>query len=80
MERLHELNRKDLLKDVDKWTKDKSKKVRRAVYRGITEDYTVIMEVPSVTADPPTTYEVRIKLLDYPDVAEDEDLSVDEKV
>lgn len=80
MKRLHELNRKDLLKDVDKWTKDKSKKVRRAVYRGITEDYTVIMEVPSVTADPPTTYEVRIKLLDYPDVAEDKDLSVNEKV
>lgn len=78
--RLDELTRKDLIADVDTWTKNKSKKVRKAVYLGITEDYTAYFRVPSVTANPPTTYLVRIRLLDYPEIAEDEDLSVKEKV
>lgn len=78
--RIDELTRKDLVADVDKWTKDKSKLVRKAVYVGITEDYTVYFRVPSVTAKPPTTYTVRIKLVDYEDIAEDKDLSVQEKV
>ena len=80
LEKLLELTRKDLVSDVDKWTKDKAKLVRGAVYLGITEDYTVFFRVPSVTANPPTTYVVKIKLVDYPEIAEDEDLSVKEKV
>lgn len=78
--RLLELNRKDLMSDVDKWTKDKSKRVVRATYLGITEDYTVFYRVPSVTADPPTNYLVKINLVDYPEIAEEEDISVREKV
>lgn len=78
--RLDELTRKDLIADVDKWTKDKSSLVRKAVYLGITEDYTVFFRVPSVTANPSTNYTVKIKLVDYPDIEEDEDLTVKEKV
>lgn len=80
MSRIDELTRKDLVKDVDKSTKDKSRLVRRAVYEGITEDYTVYYRVPSVTSSPPTSYIVKIKLLEYPDIAEDKDLSIREKV
>lgn len=80
MRRIDEITRKEMVADVDKWTKDKSKLVKRAVYLGITEDYTVFFRVPSVTADPPTTYTVKVKLVDYPEIAEDEDLSVKDKV
>ena len=79
-ERLLELTRKDLLSDVDSWTKKKTKLVRQAKYRGIKEDYTIIFEVPSVTASPPTTYTVAIKMLEYADIAEDDSLSVAERV
>lgn len=79
-ERLLELNRKDLMSDVDTWTKDKSRLVRSATYLGITEDYTVFFRVPSVTADPPTNYTVKIGLTEYKDIAEDDNLSVKEKV
>lgn len=80
MDRIDELTRKQLVADVDKWTKDKSKLVRKAVYLGITEDYTAFFRVPSVTSDPPTTYLVKITLAEYPDIADEEDLSVKEKV
>lgn len=78
--RLDELTRRDLMSDVDNWTKDKAKKVRKAVYLGITEDYTAFFRVPSVTAAPPTTYVVKIKLTEYPDIADDESMSVQDKV
>lgn len=78
--RLDELTRKHLLADVDKWTKDKSKLVKNATYLGITEDYTAFFRVPSVTADPPTNYTVKVKLVEYPDIEDDEDLTVSEKV
>ena len=80
MDRLDELTRKDLLSDVDNHTKDKSKLVRKAVYLGITEDYTIFFRVPSVTANPPTTYVVKVKLLDYPEIADDDSLTIKEKV
>lgn len=80
MKRVDELTRKDLIADVDRWTKDKSKLVRKATYLGITEDYTIFFRVPSVTANPSTTYVVKIKLVEYPDLEDDEDLNVKEKV
>jgi len=78
--RIDELTRKDLVADVDKWTKDKAKLVRQARYLGITEDYTVFFRVPSVTTQPPRNYVVKISLLDYAEVAEDEDMTVRDKV
>jgi len=78
--RLDEITRKDMISDTDSWTKDKAKLVKRAVYLGITEDYTAFFRVPSVTADPPTTYTVKIKLSEYPDIEDSEDLDVREKV
>lgn len=80
MNRIDELTRKDLVSDVDNWTKDKTKLVRSAKYLGITEDYTIFFRVPSVTTKPPTNYVVKIKLVEYPDIAEDKDLTVKEKV
>lgn len=80
MNRLDEITRKDLVADVDKWTKDKSRLVRKATYLGITEDYTVFFRVPSVTTKPATNYTVKIKLVEYPDIAEDKDIDVREKV
>lgn len=79
-ERLLELKRKDLMSDVDKWTKDKSRLVRSAIYLGVTEDYTVFFRVPSVTSNPPTSYVVKIGLAEYNDIAEDEDIDTREKV
>lgn len=78
--RLDELTRKDLVKDVDRWTKDKSRLVRQSVYLGITEDYTVFFRVPSVTADPPTSYVVKIQLVDYAEISDDDSLDTREKV
>lgn len=80
MKRLLELKRKELISDVDRWTKDKARLVRRAQYQGVTENYTVFFRVPSVTSNPPTNYTVRINLADYADVAEDKDLTTQEKV
>lgn len=79
-ERLLELNRKDLIADVDTWTKNKTRLVRSATYLGITEDYTVFFRVPSVTAKPSTTYTVKINLAEYEDIADDDSLDVREKV
>lgn len=78
--RLYEYTRKDLIADVDKTTKHRSSSVRSARYLGITEDYTAFFRVPSVTADPPTNYTVKIKMSEYPDIAEEKDLDVKEKV
>lgn len=79
-ERLDELTRKDLLSDTDGWTKEKAKLVRGAIYLGITEDYTLFFRVPSVTAKPSTNYLVKIKLVDYPEIADDESLDTRGKV
>lgn len=78
--RVDEITRKELISGVDKWTKDKSKLVRRAVYLGITEDYTAFYRVPSVTASPSTSYVVKIKLVEYPDIKDEDNLTVREKV
>lgn len=79
-ERLLEVSRKELMSDVDTWTKNKSRLVRSARYLGITEDYTVFFRVPSVTANPSTNYVVKVSLVDYHEIAEDETLTVKEKV
>lgn len=79
-ERIDELTRKDLLADTDTWTKNKARNVRKATYLGVTEDYTAFFRVPSVTANPPTNYLVKIKLVDYPEVADDETLDTRGKV
>ena len=78
--RLDEIKRKELISDVDTWTKDKAKRVRSATYLGITEDYTAFFRVPSVTANPPTNYVVKVHLSEYKDAANDENLTVKEKV
>lgn len=78
--RLDEITRKDLMTGSDTWTKDKAKLVRSATYLGITEDYTAFFRVPSVTANPPTRYVVKVNLAEYKDVANDEDMTVKEKV
>lgn len=78
--RLDEISRADLLKDIDKRTKKYSKLVKGATYKGITSDYVVHMSVPSVTSNPPTVYTVKIKLLDFPLLMDDETLTMRERV
>lgn len=78
--RIDELTRKELTKEVDKQTKDRSDDIGNVTYLGITEDFTLKFRIRSVTSDPPTSYEVKVKLLDMPDVWDDEDLTMREKV
>lgn len=80
MGRLDELTRKDMFSAVDKNTKDKAKKISGSKYIGITEDFVVHFSVRSVTANPPTTYNVKVKLVEYADIDGEEDLSVGDKV
>ena len=78
--RLDELTRKDLLAALDGKTKKRAKLIRGYRYIGVTEDFTVYIGVNSVTAKPPTVYTVKIKLLEYPDLLEEKDLSTRERV
>ena len=80
LERIQELTRKDILAGIDKGTKSRAKLVQRATYLGVTRDYVVHMEVPSVTANPPTKYLVKVKLLEYPAIENEEDITTREKV
>lgn len=78
--KLDELTRKDFMTGVDKRTKKYSKLVKNPKYIGITSDYVICIEVPSVTVDPTTSYLVKIKLIDFPNIDDDPDLTVEEKV
>lgn len=80
IDRIDEVKRKEILADVDPRTLKYSKEVQGIKYIGITRDYVVVFETPSVTADPPTTYTQRIKLKDLREIADAEDLNVREKV
>ena len=77
--RVDEFNRNDIIRGIDKKNIERSKKVPSVSYIGITEDYTVLEKARSATT-PGVTYDIRIKLLDYPEIADEEDLSVRDKV
>lgn len=77
--RVDEFNRNDIIRGTDKKNIERSKKVPSVSYIGITEDYTVLEKARSATT-PGVTYDIRIKLLDYPEIADEEDLSVRDKV
>lgn len=80
IERLDELSRKDILKDIDPRTLKYSKDVSALKYIGITKDYEVVFETPSVTANPATKYTQKIALQDLAEILDDETLKVGEKV
>lgn len=80
MYKLDELTRKDFITGVDNRTKKYSKLVKGPKYLGITSDYVIHIEVPSVTSIPPTRYLVKIKMVDFPKIDEYTDLTVEEKV
>lgn len=77
---MDELTRKELFSDIDKRTLKYSKKVKGSKYIGITKDFVINMDVPSVTADPSTYYRVRIKLIELPDLLDDSTLTTEEKL
>lgn len=77
--RLDEFNRNDIIRGTDKKNIERSKRVPSVSYIGITEDYTVLEKARSATT-PGVTYDIRIRLLDYPEIAAEEDLSVRDKV
>lgn len=80
MKKLDEVTRKDILGDVDARTADYAKAVKSATYRGVTKDYVIIFDVPSVTSSPATSYECRIDLKEFVAVKDDTELSTQDKV
>lgn len=76
--KLDELNRSDIITDLDKRTKMYSKYIKNIKYIGVTSDYVIHVQVPSSTGS--GTYLVKIKLSDYPSLEDDKDLTVEEKV
>lgn len=78
MERVDELTRKEILKDVESKVKKRAKILKNPVYLGITKDYVVHMRVESSTGN--GSYVVRIKLDEYSDLEGLKDLSTKEKV
>lgn len=76
--RLDELTRNDIMKSVESKVRKRSAKLNAPRYLGITRDYVVNMEVDSSTGS--GSYIVRIKLDEYPDIADMEDLDTREKV
>lgn len=78
MEKLQELTRAEILKDVQTKVKKRAATLNLPKYVGITKDYTVLMKVDSSTGK--GSYTVRIKLVEYPAIANEEDLTTKEKV
>lgn len=78
MIKLDEFKRKDFTTETDPATVARSKQLSTARYRGITQDYTVHFDVRSASGS--GTYDVAIQLAEYADIADDEGLTVQEKV
>ena len=78
IDRIDELTRNDIMKDIESKVKRRAAKLKKPRYLGITKDYVVHMEVDSSTGS--GSYIVRIKLDEYPDIADEKDLSTREKV
>lgn len=76
---LKEFTRKDIVNATDLNTRSKSKKVNGVYYSGITRDYTIVFKVRSATT-PGLQYINKIQMLEYPEIAGEEDLSVRDKV
>ena len=74
---LLEFTRRDFLRDIDPRTLRKAEDVPQPSYLGITKDYVTIWAVPSASSN--GNYIVRIKLLEYPDLEDEQDLSTAEK-
>jgi len=76
---LDEFTRKDIVGATDLKTRDRSKKVRSTQYIGIMPDYTICFRVRSAST-PGVTYINKVQMLDYPEAAAEEDLSVRDRV
>lgn len=78
MIRVDEFKRKEFTSETDPATVERSKKLSTCRYRGITQDYTVHFDVRSSSGS--GHYDVAIQMVEYADIANDEDLTVQEKV
>lgn len=76
--RMDEITKNDILKDIDSRTQRKSKGYY-TFYKGVTRDYDVIFETPSQVT-PGVTYIQKIKMREFKDIEGEEDLTVQEKV
>jgi len=79
MNRYDELTRQDLVSDTENKVKKRSNFVGAPKYIGITKDYTVKLHVRSATKYT-HSYVVSINLTEYADIADDEDMTVKDKV
>lgn len=77
-DRIDELTRNQILKDVQRKVIKRAESLALPEYIGITEDYIVQMRVKSSTGS--GSYIVKIKLVEYPDIDTEEDLTTREKV
>lgn len=77
-ERLLELTRNDIMKDVQSKVKNRAKSLDLPKYIGITSDYIVHMSVKSSTGT--GSYIVKIRLVEYPAIADEKDLTTRDKV
>lgn len=77
--RVDELTRKDIFKAIDKRTLNYSKKVKTPKYIGITKDYIIHIEVPSVS-EPSINYTVKVKLQEFKNLEKDTSLTTEDKV
>lgn len=76
--RVDEFKRTDFKNETDAATVSRSKKIPSIHYRGVTDDYTVHFDARSASGN--GKYDVAVQLVEYPDIAEDGDLSTSEKV
>lgn len=75
--RLDEFRRNEFTTETDPATKERARKLS-VHYRGVTPDYTVYFTARSSTGH--GSYDVAIQMVDYPEIADEEDLTVQEKV
>ena len=78
MNRLDEFTRNQILKDVQRKVVNRAKSLEAPEYIGVTKDYVVQMRVKSATGS--GSYIVKIKLVEYPDIATETDITTREKV
>lgn len=76
--RIDELTRNDLFQDVESKVKKRSLVLDKPIYLGVTNNYIVQMQVNSATGS--GSYLVKIKLVEYPSLIREEDITTEEKV
>lgn len=76
--KIEEISRRDFTSETDPGTKERARGVHSVRYIGVSPDYTVYFNARSASGN--GSYIVKIQLAEYKDIADDEDMTVQEKV